>query len=133
MKCEISANELIFFNKERSIGSLLGFQRTILTEDVLHTSELPVDINKVNVIRVECNIISGSYINNTRSHTIHEFSPETGAGYKITEVPKNVIYLPVNVKRISTLTLKLVDQDGDLVNFRGERITIRLHLTPIQK
>lgn len=130
MKCEIYSNEKIFFNKERSIGKLLGFGKTILSGDKLHVSDIPVDIFKVNVIRIECNIITGSYLNNALLHTIHEFSPEVGAGYKIIEVPKNVIYLPVNVKRISTLTLKFLDQDGDLINFRGERITVRLHLKP---
>lgn len=130
MMSEIESNEKIYFNKDRTIGKLLGFSKCILDSDVLHLSDLPVDINKVNIIRVECNIITGSYFNNKPVHTIHEFSPETGAGYKIIEVPRNVIYLPVNVKRISSLTLKLVDQDGDLINFRGERITVRLHLTP---
>lgn len=130
MLTTIKSSEQIFFNKERTIGKLLGFSNTVLSASELHTSDLPVDINKVNVIRIECNIITGSYLNNTPVHTIHEFSPETGSGYKIIEVPKNVIYLPVNVKRISSLTLKLVDQDGDLINFRGERITVRLHLIP---
>lgn len=141
IKCTIEANfntlltsivtsEHIYFNRERSIGTLLGFSKTVLSPGKKHTSDLPVDINKVNVIRIECNIINGSYLNNTPVHTIHEFSPETGSGYKIIEVPKNVIYLPVNVKRISSLTLKLVDQDGDIINFRGERITVRLHLIP---
>lgn len=131
MECQIQCNENIYFNKNRTIGKLLGFSKRVLEGNKTHLSDLPVDINKVNVIRVECNIITGSYFNNTPMHTIHEFSPETGSGYKIIEVPKNVIYLPVNVKRISTITLKLVDQNGDLINFRGERITVRLHLTPI--
>lgn len=126
----IVCSEHIFFNRERSIGKLLGFSEMVLSPNEKHTSDLPVDINKVNVIRIECNIINGSYLNNTPVHTIHEFSPETGSGYKIIEVPKNVIYLPVNVKRISSLTLRLVDQDGDTINFRGERITVRLHLIP---
>lgn len=51
-------------------------------------------------------------------------------GYKIVEVPANVIYLPVNAKRLSSITLKITDQEGNLVNFRGETITIRLHLKP---
>lgn len=131
LKCEIKATEKIYFNKPRSIGQLLGFSNArILEPNITYTSDLAVNIIKVNAIRVECNIISGTYINNKAVHTLHEFSPEVGPGYKIVEVPRNVIYLPVNVKRISSLTLKLVDQDGDLVNFRGETITIRLHLKP---
>lgn len=130
LKSEIKSNAPIYFNEERSIGQLLGFAKRELKINEKHTSDLPVSISKVNVIRIECNIVGNSYINNIPSHTIHEFSPEVGPGYKIVEVPSNVIYLPVSLKRISTLTLKLIDQNGDIINFKGETITIRLHLKP---
>ena len=130
LKAEVESNKTIYFDRPRSIGTLLGFSKRVLERGKTHMSDLAVDINKVNVIRIECNIIVGSYFNNTPVHTIHEFSPEAGAGYKIIEVPKNVIYLPVNVKQITSLSLRIVDQDGDLINFRGETITIRLHLLP---
>lgn len=119
----------VYFDQERSIGSLLGFSSNReLNANILHTSDLPVNINKVNTIRIECNIISGSYSNAKQSHILHEFSPVTEPGYKIVEVPKNVIYLPLNVKVLSILIVKLVDQDGDLINFRGEKINLRLHI-----
>lgn len=130
LKSEVKASEVLHFDKKSSIAPLLGFGKRQLDPNTLHTSELPVNIIKVNTIRVECNIISGSFINNNQVHTLHEFSPNVGPGYKIVEVPTNVIYLPVNAKRISSLTLKLVDQDGHLINFRGETITVRLHLKP---
>ena len=59
---------------------------------------------------------------------LHEFFPAVPIGYKIIEVPSQVIYLPVTVKNIDKLQLRIVDQDGDLVNFRGEVITVRLHI-----
>lgn len=90
-----------------------------------------MDITKINTISVECNIITGSYINETSVHTIHQFSLRVSPGYKISEIPVNVIYLPVNTHQISTLVLKVVDQTGSLINFRGEDISIRLHLKPI--
>lgn len=128
LKCEIKGLFNINFEKERSIGSLLGFTKRTLQPNIVHVSDIPVNIIKVNTIRIECNIIDGSYINNTKVHTLHEFAPTVGPGYKIVEVPKNVIYLPVKVKRITTITLKLLDQDGDIINFRSENITVRLHL-----
>ena len=72
---------------------------------------------------------SNSYINNKQTHTVHEFSAIVASGYKIVEVP-NINYLPLNTRRISNLTVKLVDQDGNLINVREETITIRLHLKP---
>jgi len=126
-----SATDEIYFNKEKSIGSLLGFTSNILSPNILHTSDKAIDITKINTICVQCNIINGTYINNETTHTLHQFALVVSPGYKITEVPQNVIYLPVNTKEIHSITLKICDQDGNLINFRGERITIRLHLKPI--
>lgn len=128
LKSEIKCNRMINFQPNDSIGHLLGFTPRRLKPDILHQSDLPVAILKINSLRVECNITTGVYINGKPSHTIHEFFPNVPPGYKIIEVPSNVIYLPIVVQAIQHIQLRLVDQDGDLVNFRGEVITIRLHI-----
>lgn len=128
LKCEIYCSEDIDFSHPNSIGSLLGFSNRKLVAKQMHESDLYVDINRVNTVRVECNLIDGTFINNQSAHILHQFSIKVSPGYKIIEVPKNVIYLPVNVKKISSITINLLDQDGNLINFRGELITIRLHL-----
>lgn len=128
-----SSKDVIYFNKNGTIGSLLGFTSKILEPNKIHTSDKTIDITKINSICVECNIINGSYINNESAHTIHQFALVVSPGYKITETPLNVIYLPVNTSQIHTIILKVVDQNGNLINFRGERITIRLHLKPIKE
>ena len=114
-----------------SIGKFLGFRPDVLLANETHQSSLPVKILKINSLRVQCNITTGSYINNQRDHTIHEFFPAVEPGYKIIEVPLSVIYLPIIVNSIDHLQLRIEDQDGDLVNFRGEEITIRLHIKSI--
>lgn len=128
LKVEIKSNKRINFKKAGSIGGLLGFTPRLLKPLVRHTSDFPVKIQKVNAICVECSLVSGSFMNDRSVHIIHEFFPSVSPGYKIIECPANVIYLPINKKHIDSLTLKIEDQDGDLVNFRGEVITIRLHL-----
>lgn len=129
LQCELVCSQPVDFSKPRSIGPLLGFRNnTILVENTLHISPLPADILKVNVIRIECDIVAGSYLNDQPSHTIHEFSPRVPPGYKIIEVPQNVIYFPVTVKNIHALNLSIIDQNNRLINFRGETITIRLHI-----
>ena len=125
-----SSNEKVFFDKERSIGPLLGFSKRVLKPSNFYTSDTPVDITKINTISIECNITNGSYINEASAHAIHQFSLNVSPGYKISETPINVIYLPINTRQIGTLVLKVVDQSGKLINFRGEKITIRLHLKP---
>lgn len=128
LKSEIFCSDKIYFNRKQSVGSLLGFSERELEEGKWHSSDQPLSISKINIIRIDCNIVVGSFINNKPSHTIHEFSLNVSPGYKIDEVPRNVIYLPVNTTQISSITIKIVDQAGNLINFRGETITLRLHL-----
>lgn len=130
LQCVIKSNRLIDFEKDRSVGSLLGFSARKLPANIEHISDLPINIIKVNAIRIECNITSASYINSRKSHSIHHLSVKVPPGYKIVDTPSEIIYLPVNVRQISTLIVELLDQDGYLINFRGETITLRLHLKP---
>lgn len=123
-----SSHDTIDFNKERSIGSLFGFNGGILTPNIRHRSYMPVNILKVNAIQIQSNITSGSYMNNRPVHTIHEFAINVSPGYKLDEIPRNLIYLPVNVKEITSLKVWIVDQEERIINFRGEEITLRLHL-----
>lgn len=130
--CEIKCNRLINFVFEDSIGRLLGFSSKILEPNIVHKSDLNVSILKVNALRVECNITTGAYMNAHQVHTIHEFFPSVPPGYKIIEAPSHIIYLPIIVQTVHNLQLKIVDEDGELVNFRGEVITIRLHMKSVK-
>lgn len=128
LRCEILCSEEINFDKKDSIHQLLGFTNKKLEANKIHLSDQPINIIKVNAIRIECSIIDGAYINGQKVCTIHEFFPSVPPGFKIIELPKKVIYLPVRTKIISHIQLRILDQNGDLVNFRGENISIRLHL-----
>lgn len=129
---EIQSNRVINFGGKNSIGRLLGFGKVQLEPNKTHISTHPVEILKINALRIECNIIQGAYINNQRAQTLHEFFPTVPAGFKIVEVPSKIIYLPLSTHTIDNIELRIVDQNGDLVNFRGEVITIRLHLKSLR-
>lgn len=139
MKTVISTNRYIHFETTNSIASLLGFKRKLLktpvskneTKVFVFESNQPIDIMSVNMIRVLCNIISSSYLNNKLVHDLHEFPIDVEPGYKIIERPSNVIYLPVTVNEINTVTIRVEDERGELINFRGETITVRIHLKPV--
>ena len=132
LKSVIKCSEAIDFAVENSIAPLLGFSRITLEPNQSHTSSTPVRILKFNVIRVECNITTGAYINNNKVHTIHEFFPAVAPGFKIIEIPSKIIYQPIHVNSIENIQLKIVDEDGDLIDFRGETITIRLHIKSLK-
>lgn len=128
MKCKIFCSEEIDFTQPKTIRSLLGFESVKLKPNKWHYSTYPVNISTVDVIRVTCNIVKGSYINDKEGHAIHEFFPQVDKGFKIIEIPRTIIYLPISTNTIHTIIVKLVDQNGDLVNFENENITARLHI-----
>lgn len=128
LKCELRSQYDLNFQPEDSIARLLGFSHRKLTAGVVHESDLPVEIIQVVTIRIECNIISGSYYTNNPSHTLYEFSPTVDPGFSINIEPRNLIFLPVREKNIYNISLTLLDQDSRPVNFRGEEVVIRLEL-----
>ena len=120
------------FKQKQSIGKLLGFDsKEVLKKNKEHISKHPINIFRVNAICIECNLVVNSFTNNKTTHTLHMFYPTVPPGYKIVEHPSNVIYLPINTTEISEIQLKIIDQEGRLVNFKKEVITCRLHLKKI--
>lgn len=125
LKCSVE----LLFDQQDSIHRIFGFTCKSISAKRLHESEDVIKISKLNVIRVECNIISGAYINGKLCHTIYEFAGnKVDVGYKLIEQPTYIIYLPVIPKRINYIQVSIVDQDGEPIDFRGEEITCRIHI-----
>lgn len=127
MKCTIDTKAKIDFSRSDSIGSILGFSERLYDEGKYVSNRL-VNIQHINNLRIECDLITGSYHNGIGTHTIYEFDPTAPPGYKINEQPKHLIYLPVVRRRISTINISILDQLGELIDFRGENITCRIHI-----
>ena len=115
------------FNHQNSLAKVLGFTGTKYTEG-FHESENVVNILSINSILINIDIISGSYVNGTTKNTIYSFFPKVSPGYKITESPVNLVYLPVTLDNIYSLTVSITDQDDNLLNLRNEKVTIRFHI-----
>ena len=115
------------FATTNSIRTVLGFNKKVYTAGY-HESENIVNIITVNSLRVTSDIIGSSYSNGAQQNIIYSFFPDVGPGYKIIEVPINLVYLPVILNTISQMEVKLVDQDGRLLNLRGEELSIRFHI-----
>lgn len=131
LKCVINIkipNTKIYFDRERSLRNLLGFQSVILESVGEHGGVNPVNILKVNNILVNCDAIDGSYLNERKQPVLYSFFPDVPPGYKIVEKPNAIIYLPISSPVLDEIKIWLTDQNRDVLNIREEVITLRLHL-----
>lgn len=124
-------NASVDFTQPNSLRNILGFGSHELHAKQKHVGEYTINITPINVVRIECSLVTGSFINAKNTHTIHEFYPNVAPGYKIVEVPKNLIYLPVVERAIRTLHFDIVDQNGNLIDFQDETITCRIHIRKV--
>lgn len=132
LRTEVRSKYYLDFTKPYNIGSLLGFPTTsgILDANKTHTAPETVNIINVNTINLTCNIADGSYKDGEKLHILHTFYPSVPPGFKIIERPHNLVYLPLNTSYISEIVVNVQDQDGNNIDFRGETITLRLHIKP---
>lgn len=121
------------FTIENSLGPTLGFRSQILSAGYNKSPDI-VDITKINTVLIHTDITYGSYVNGNLLPTIYSFDPhKVAAGYKIDERPNpSLIYYPLNTSKINSIRIWLTDQDNDPVDFRGEKITIKLHIRKVQ-
>lgn len=69
LKCIFYCSNDINFDVENSIAPLLGFNKRILKADIKHVSDYVVKIMHVNCIKVNCNLVIGSFEDGKQSHT----------------------------------------------------------------
>lgn len=113
--------------------NIIGFkqqqQTHIFKAKTSYWSNDIVKITDIDIIRIECDIVSGSYINGKECHTIHQFSHcKTAPGFKFIEIPQHIIYLPMEKKQLRNIQIRVVDQNNNLIDFRGEQISCRIHI-----
>ena len=105
----IKNNFLVDFSRYKSINNLLGFHSKLYTSDLKNGSENMVNILSINIILVNIDIISDSYVNGSTQPTIYSFFPNVSPGYKIIENPHNLLYLPIIADMIHNITIWLTD------------------------
>lgn len=128
LKCKMLSKFDIDFRSKHSLFKEFGFKQKVYGKNIEHISEFNVDFVKTKLIKIECNLVSGSWNNNEHVHILHQFAPTGKYGTSIYEHPRNIVYLPVSVETIHNITVRIVDQDHNLIDFEKENIDIRLEL-----
>ena len=127
-KIKLTANAAIDFTFPNSVNNILGYNSEIISGAGNHYSDNIVNIQPINSINVNVDCVTNSYINGKQSTSIFGFFPTVSPGFKITIDRQTPTFLPFTGSSLTSITMWLTDQNGDLVNFRGENITARFYL-----
>ena len=126
---EIASNTTIVdFNVKNSIRSVLGFEAKKYSGRKRYESENKIDIVRVQSILVHCDIINSSRFNGMSTPVIYNFSPNVPPADKIICQPKHLMYVPLSLSVISSMTAWITDQEGRILDLRGERLTLAFHI-----
>ena len=123
---------IVDLNVENSIGSTLGFQPVTLGLGYNKSQEI-VDITKINLVLVNTDIISGSYVSGYQSPCIYSFDPyKVPPGYKLDDRPNpSLTYYSVNRASINNLRIWLTDQNNKTIDLRGEKVTVKIQIREV--
>ena len=123
---------IIGFVFEDRIGNLLGFNETILWE-VYNSSPNPIDIFSVDNISIVTDIAQGMIFKGKRTGIIHTFTMDVDPGYKYVEKFRGGIqwFMMETKDFISSINLKLKNENGELVSLNGHSVTFRLSIKEV--
>jgi hypothetical protein len=123
----------IMMNHDTSMRVMLGFKSEILEGVGDHEGSSLVKILPVNSILVNCDVVTGSYVNTSQKPVLYSFFPNVPPGYKVVETPGTPIYLPLTQTCIETMRLWLTDQERRPLNLRGETLSVWLVIRSYSK
>lgn len=91
------------------------------------------DLDKIinlKEIHIDCDIISGSYINGERKHTIHQFAttPRVRGQTSFVEIPKHLNYFPLRTKNLQSIRISILDHSGEQIDPNGGEIICRINI-----
>ena len=123
-----SDTTIVDFDIKNSIKSILGFEAKIYTGGKRYESENKIDIIRVHSILVHCDIINSSRVNGTLAPVLYSFSPNVSPAEQIVFQPNHLIYVPLSLSTISSMTSWITDQEGRVLDLGGEQLTLAFHI-----
>ena len=131
LKCVLEIRDtftMVDFKIENSLRTVLGFNAKRYKKKGKFESENIVNILNVNSILVHCDIVAASRLNGIEAPVIYSFFPDVSPGQKIISQPKHLIYLPLTMSFISSMTSWMTDQNQTPLNLQGEELTLTYHI-----
>ena len=120
---EIEDGYQVKFPEIGGLGDLLGFEPRTFTSGKYQGDSI-VEITAANSVLVQCDLINSSYIDGKKSNVIFTFNVIKQPGTRISISPKNLLYYPLAFNVISSFTVRLCNQKSELLNLRGEYLSV---------
>lgn len=117
--------------KFNGLEKLLGFINQEFKKS--HISEKRIMIRTIHTINIECNIANGnSYKNGEECNIIFSFPAGIQPhGHDWHIEPSTRIYFPVTRSVIDEIRIRLLDENGNIINLDNENVSIYLHLKQV--
>ena len=131
LKCVLEIKDektVVDFGVDNSLRTVLGFEAKKYSSVGDYESENIVNILNVNSILVHCDIIDASRVNGELAPVIFNFFPDVSPGEKIIAQPQHLIYIPLTMDIISSMTSWVTDQTRADIDLRGEELTLTFHV-----
>ena len=123
-----SDTTIIDFDINNSVRSVLGFEAKKYAGGKRYESENEINIIRVHSTLVHCDIINSSRVNGALVPVIYNFSPNASPAELIVFQPKHLMYLPLSLSTISSMTAWITDQEGRTLDLSGKRLTLAFHI-----
>lgn len=131
LKCILEIRDaatIVDFKVDNSLRTVLGFTAKQYKKKGRFESENIVNILSVNSILVHCDIVGASRLNGIEAPVIYNFFPDVSPGEKIVSQPKHLIYIPLTMDVITSMTSWVTDQNQKELDLRGEELTLTFHV-----
>lgn len=116
-RIETDAENRIGFSHPTSIGWIFGFAHKDLENKTRYDADYRLGVPDIETIRINCDLMAnGSFHNGASTTVLHEFRPKPHSDYKTIEQPQRLIYSPVIKRCISSISITVTDQNGELID-----------------
>ena len=129
------------FDKKSFFHTLLGFEpywdykpTNAIFADApgFHASnKFILSINTIDKILLNCDCIDGSVQDGVREPILFSFVLGKPSGYKIFCEPEKIHNKKINKSVLKTITFYLEDNNNEVVDFNGEKLTFTLQMIKI--
>ena len=102
--------------RNSNFGDLIGFEKKVVTQTE-YSSKLPNITNSIDVININCDIITDSIVAGRFGNTLGMIPTDNlTRSYPFTFEPRRASFSPVSKTSISELRINVTDSTGRLIN-----------------